>query len=66
MPRASRTAPIRVGAVRSPTSAEEMEAMRRVAWRHQGVAMLRPEEINDAWERQVVINLAEARWGKRP
>mgnify|MGYP000508728728 CR=1 FL=1 len=64
MPRRS-AIPVRLGVTRTPTNAEEMEAMRRRAWHEQGVVSLRPEEINDAWERQVVINLAEARWGKR-
>ena len=39
--------------------------MRLRAWRHQGVAVLRPEEIQGPWPRQALINEAERRFGRR-
>lgn len=47
------------------TSAEELEEMRRIAWQSQGVIAVRPHEIRDDWLRQALINLAEARYGRR-
>ena len=44
---------------------EQLQAMRRAAWRDQGVAVLRPEDINDDWMRQVIVNAAEKLYGKR-
>lgn len=48
------------------TDAAVIEAMRRRAWLEQGIVTLRPVEIHDEWERQVVINMAVAKWGRRP
>lgn len=48
-----------------PTSTGELDAMRRRAWREQGVVALKPEDINDDWLRQAVVNEAVKRWGKR-
>ena len=48
-----------------PASADELERMRRAAWRKQGVVMLRPEDIADDFLRQALINLAVARYGPR-
>ena len=53
-------------AAKSPTNAESLEAMRRAAWRHQGVIMLRPEEIRDDWTRQALVNEANRLYGRRP
>lgn len=50
---------------RTPTDDEQMEAMRRKAWTEQGVAVLDPAVIYDDFQRQVVINLADQRYGKR-
>lgn len=48
-----------------PTSAEEIAKMRRKAWQHQGVVMLRPEDVLDPWARQAIINEAIRLYGKR-
>ena len=50
----------------SNTAPEELDAMRLRAWRHQGVVVLKPEEIVDPWVRQVLINEAVKRYGPRP
>jgi hypothetical protein len=36
----------------------QLVAMRRAAWRHQGVVVLRPEDVRDEWTRQALINEA--------
>lgn len=48
-----------------PTSTEELARMRRRAWQHQGVVMLRPEDVLDPWARQAIINEANRLYGKR-
>ena len=50
---------------RSPTTAPEMDALRRRAWHEHGVAALPVEDIADLWLRQAVINEAARRWGPR-
>jgi hypothetical protein len=40
--------------------------MRQAAWRHQGVVVLRPEDLRDDWTRQVLINEANRLYGRRP
>ena len=52
--------------VRSHTAPEELDAMRVRAWRHQGVVVLKPEEILDPWVRQALVNEAVRRYGPRP
>jgi hypothetical protein len=47
-------------------SDEDLLAMRRAAWRQQGVIMLRPEEVRDDWTRQALINEANRLYGRRP
>ena len=47
------------------TSAETLDALRRRAWTEMGVAVLRPDEIADAWTRQAVINEATRQFGGR-
>jgi hypothetical protein len=49
----------------APTD-EDLLAMRRAAWRQQGVIMLRPEEVRDDWIRQALINEANRLYGHRP
>ena len=44
---------------------DELLAMRRAAWRKQGVIMLRPEEVRDDWTRQALINEANRLYGRR-
>jgi hypothetical protein len=51
---------------RSAPSDEDLLAMRRAAWRSQGVAVLRPEDIRDDWARQALINEANRLYGRRP
>ncbi len=48
-----------------PTSTVELDAMRRRAWREQGVVALKPDDITDEWLRQAVVNEAVRKWGKR-
>jgi hypothetical protein len=48
----------------APTD-EDLFAMRRAAWRQQGVIMLRPEDIRDDWTRQALINEANRLYGRR-
>jgi hypothetical protein len=45
---------------------DELLAMRRAAWRKQGVIMLRPDDVQDEWTRQALINEAERLYGRRP
>jgi hypothetical protein len=45
---------------------EDLLAMRRAAWRHQGVVVLRPEDVRDDWSRQALINEANRLYGRRP
>jgi hypothetical protein len=49
-----------------PAPEAELVAMRRAAWRHQGVVVLRPEEVRDDWTRQALINEANRLYGRRP
>jgi hypothetical protein len=50
---------------RTAPSDEDLQAMRRAAWRQQGVIMLRPEEVRDDWTRQALINEANRLYGRR-
>ena len=54
----------RVG--RSAPNTEDLLTMRRAAWRHQGVVVLRPEDVRDDWTRQALINEANRLYGRRP
>ena len=47
------------------SSDEDLLAMRRAAWRKQGVIMLRPEDVRDDWTRQVLVNEANRLYGCR-
>jgi hypothetical protein len=47
-------------------SDEDLQAMRRAAWRTQGVVVLRPEDVRDVWIRQGLINEANRLYGRRP
>jgi hypothetical protein len=51
---------------RTAPSDDDLLALRRAAWRQQGVMMLRPEEIGDDWTRQALINEANRLYGRRP
>ena len=48
----------------APTE-DELLAMRRAAWRKQGVAVLRIADIHDEWIRQAVVNEATRLYGRR-
>ena len=51
---------------RAASTDDDLLAMRRAAWRKQGVIMLRPEEVRDDWTRQALINEANRLYGRRP
>jgi hypothetical protein len=51
---------------RAAPTGEDLLAMRRAAWRTQGVAVLRPEDVRDDWTRQALINEANRLYGRRP
>lgn len=50
---------------RHAANGEDLLAMRRAAWRQQGVIMIRPEDILDDWIRQALINEANRLYGRR-
>ena len=50
---------------RTAPSDEDLQAMRRAAWRTQGVVVLRPEDVRDDWTRQALINEANRLYGRR-
>ena len=47
-------------------SDDDLLAMRRAAWRSQGVVVLRPDDVRDDWTRQALINEANRLYGRRP
>jgi hypothetical protein len=51
---------------RTALSEDDLLAMRRAAWRTQGVAVLRPDDVRDDWTRQALINEANRLYGRRP
>jgi hypothetical protein len=51
---------------RTAPSDEDLLAMRRAAWRTQGVVVLRPDDIRDDWTWQALINEANRLYGRRP
>jgi hypothetical protein len=51
---------------RAAPSDDDLLAMRRAAWRKQGVIMLCPEDVRDDWLRQALINEANRLYGRRP
>jgi hypothetical protein len=52
-------------AARSASTPEDLLAMRRAAWRKQGVVVLRPEDVRDDWTRQALVNEANRLYGRR-
>lgn len=50
---------------RAAMNEDEMQAMRRRAWRENGVLVLRPEDIADERARQVLMKAALALYGPR-
>jgi hypothetical protein len=51
---------------RTTPSDEDLLAMRRAAWRTQGMVVLRPDDVRDDWTRQALINEANRLYGRRP
>jgi hypothetical protein len=51
---------------RTATSDDDLLALRRAAWRAQGVVVLRPEDVRDDWTRQALVNEANRLYGRRP
>ena len=51
---------------RTTPNDEDLLAMRRAAWRSQGVVVLRPDDVRDDWIRQALINEANRLYGRRP
>jgi hypothetical protein len=49
---------------RTAPSDEDLLAMRRAAWRQQGVVVLRPDDVRDDWARQALINEANRLYGR--
>ena len=58
--------PLARAQARTTPSDEDLLAMRRAAWRQQGVVVLRPEDVEDDWVRQALINEATRLYGRRP
>jgi hypothetical protein len=50
---------------RAAAGPDAIEAMRRQAWREQGIICLSIQDIPDAETRQSLQSLAESKWGKR-
>lgn len=48
-----------------PASGDEIAAMARAAWLKRGWLCVRPKDSVDPFERQLAINIAERRYGKR-
>ncbi|HVO14373.1 MAG TPA: hypothetical protein VMV26_04125 [Alphaproteobacteria bacterium] len=49
----------------APASDDEIAAMARAAWLKRGWLCVRPQDLVDPFERQLAINIAERRYGKR-
>jgi len=47
----------------SPTSAEELRALRAAAWHKQGIVVIPLDEIYDEWERRFLAALAAKLYG---
>jgi len=50
---------------KSPTSQDQLRAMRAAAWHRQGVVVIRLDEIANDFDRQHVINIASRLYGNR-
>lgn len=50
---------------RSLPTEDELFAMHRAAWRKQGIVVIRPADIRDAWTRQALVNEATRLYGRR-
>jgi hypothetical protein len=50
---------------RSLTTEDELFAMRRAAWRKQGIVVVRLADVRDDWTRQALVNEATRLYGRR-
>ena len=50
---------------RTVPTEDEFLAMRRAAWRKQGIVVIRPVDIHDEWTRQAIENEANRLYGRR-
>jgi len=50
---------------RSLPTEDELFAMRRAAWRKQGIAVIRPADVHDEIIRQALVNEATRLYGRR-
>lgn len=50
---------------KAPASSEELEDLRKKAWKREGVLVVRPEQLTDIWTQQLLINLGNELYGKR-
>ena len=50
---------------RTPPTDDELFAMRRAAWRKQGIVVIRLADVHDEWTRQALINEASRLYGQR-
>ena len=48
----------------APTE-QELFAMRRAAWRKQGIVVIRPADVRDDWARQALVSEATRLYGRR-
>lgn len=48
-----------------PAGDADLRAMRRAAWLKEGIAVIRPTDLADPWERQAVVNAATRLYGAR-
>lgn len=49
----------------TPAGDDEIAAMARAAWLKRGWLCVRPADLIDPFERQMALNIAERRYGKR-
>jgi hypothetical protein len=49
----------------TPPTEQELFAMRRAAWRRQGIAVIRPADVRDEIIRQALVNEATRLYGQR-
>ena len=50
---------------RRPAEPDQLRRMRAAAWLGQGVVVIRPEDVEDDWIRQAIMNEADRLYGKR-
>ena len=50
---------------RSLPTEDELFAMRRAAWRKQGIVVIRLTDVRDDWTRQALVNEATRLYGRR-